>query len=98
MYTMVQIIKPAPGIEEKLQKFISTAPERYAKQKGFRSVVFFKSEKRNEYGSISVWETKEDYDAHYNAYSSEDIRFLQNSIGKINVQGGYRVIDEASVM
>ena len=93
MYAMVQIVKLVPGSEEKMDELISEASERNSKQKGFKGVVFFKSDKRNEFGAIGIWETKEDHDAHYAAYSSEEIEFMQSSTAEVVVQGGYRVID-----
>ena len=98
MYAMVQIVKLVPVTEEEMDVLLSKAAERNKKQKGFKGVVFFKSDKKNELGAIGIWETKEDHDAHYAAYSQEEIEFMQSSTAEVIVQGGYRVIDEASVI
>ena len=98
MYAMVQIVKLVPGTEEEMDALLLKAAERNKKQKGFKGVVFFKSDKKNELGAIGIWETKEDHDAHYAAYSPEEIEFMQSSTAEVIVQGGYRVIDEASVI
>lgn len=71
MYSVLWIGIAVPGNNEYMEKFAERAPEFYQGKKGFKSAVYFSDKTRNEYGNISVWETKEDYEANRASFPPE---------------------------
>jgi len=65
MYASLSITIPIP---EKRDEFIKVVEQRLIgllkETKGFKNAVLFSDEERNEYGSLILWETKEDCDAY----------------------------------
>ncbi len=63
MYASLVIYIAAPGSNEQMEKFAEQGPATLKGKKGFKSATYFSDKARNEYGMMTIWETKEDHDA-----------------------------------
>ena len=91
MYATLGIGKIVPGNHAAMLGFAEQSGERLKSQKGFKNAVFFSDEEKNEYGSLTVWETKEDYDAYIKSYSPEYIEKIMLLFTEIIVRDTYYV-------
>jgi quinol monooxygenase YgiN len=63
MYARLVIFKVGPGERSTIEGLVNEFDALYRAQKGFRHVFILGDEASGEYGSFSVWESKEDADA-----------------------------------
>ena len=63
MYASLMIFKTAPDKRIKVEKTADQAFSHARGMKGFKSEVYLLDTVNNEYGSLSIWETKEDIEA-----------------------------------
>ena len=63
MYAQLVIIALGPGMRSAAEKLADQFAPVIKTQKGFKSITFFGDEEGGEYGSFSLWETKEDAEA-----------------------------------
>ncbi len=66
MYALLMTFKTAPGKLAAVEKLADQAYAQSKGMKGFRSEVYLFDTVNNEYGSLSIWETKEDMEAAVN--------------------------------
>jgi heme-degrading monooxygenase HmoA len=64
MYGTLAIWIAVPGNNDQMEKAAERGPATFKGKKGFKSAVFFSEKSRNEYGLMTIWETKEDYEAY----------------------------------
>ena len=74
MYASLAIWIAVPGNNDQLVKVADQAPQTLKGQKGFKSAVYFSDPAKNEYGMLTMWEGKGDYDAFVAAYSPEQLK------------------------
>ncbi len=67
MFARVGLLNVGPGMWDEMKKVADEANPIYRAQDGFKSVTFFGDEPGGEYGSFSVWETKEAAEAAHEA-------------------------------
>ena len=63
MYARLVIFKVGPGKHSTIKGLVDEFDDLYRAQKGFRHVFILGDEASGEYGSFSVWESKEDAEA-----------------------------------
>ena len=63
MYSRLVIFKVGPGKHSNIEGLVDEFDDLYRVQKGFRHVFIIGDETSGEYGSFSVWESKEDAEA-----------------------------------
>ena len=63
MHSRLVIFKVGPGKHSTIESLVDEFDALYRAQKGFRHVFILGDEASGEYGSFSVWESKEDADA-----------------------------------
>ncbi len=63
MYASLAIFIAVPGSNEQMEKIAERGPASLKGMRGFKSATYFSDKSRNEYGLMTVWETKDDYDA-----------------------------------
>ena len=63
MYAQLVMIALGPGMRPAAEKLADQFAPVVKTQKGFKSITFFGDEEVGEYGSFSLWETKEDAEA-----------------------------------
>ncbi len=63
MYSTLAIWVAVPGSNEQMEEAAERGPATLKDKKGFKSAVYFSDKSRNEYGLMTVWETKEDFEA-----------------------------------
>ncbi len=63
MYALLQTFKTAPDKRDDVVKVADQASAASKGMKGFKSEVYFGDTVNNEYGSLGIWETKEDMEA-----------------------------------
>ena len=63
MYGRLTLITASPGDRSKMEALADTAASRYRQLKGFKGVTFFTDEQEGVYGSLTVWESREDAEA-----------------------------------
>ena len=66
MYASLTTFKTAPGKRAEAEKVADQAFAAIKGMKGFKSVVYLGDIDNNEYGSLYLWETKEDLEAAWN--------------------------------
>ena len=63
MYASLTTFKTAPGKRADAEKVADQSFAANRSMKGFKSTVYLGDTENNEYGSLSIWETKEDMEA-----------------------------------
>ena len=63
MYTRLVIFRVGPGKRSTIEELVDEFDPLYRAQKGFRHLFVIGDDATGEYGSFSVWETKEDAEA-----------------------------------
>ncbi len=63
MYARLAILTVGSGMRERMEKLADEVAPHYKAQKGIKSLTFFADDAANEYGTISLWETREDAEA-----------------------------------
>ena len=71
MYASFSTFKTAPGKRDEALKAADQVFAFVKGVKGFKSVVYFADYDNNEYGTLYVWETKEDLEAAYSLLMSK---------------------------
>ena len=65
MYASLFTIKTAPGKRTEAEGLADKMYPVLKDMKGFKSALYFGDPDNNEYGSLYIWETKEDLEAAY---------------------------------
>jgi len=63
MYAQLVILHLGPGMRSTAEKLADQFAPVLEAQKGFKKVTFFGDEAEGDYGSFSLWESKEDAEA-----------------------------------
>ena len=63
MYAQIVMVKLGPGMRSTGEKMADQFGQALKAQKGFKSVTWFGDVETGEYGSFTLWETKEDVEA-----------------------------------
>ena len=63
MYARINLLHFKPGTLDEGHQSARVASTAYKALKGFKSMVFIGDDEANEFGSFSLWETKEDAEA-----------------------------------
>ncbi len=63
MYASLVVVKLGPGMRSAAEKMADQFAPALRTLKGFKGVTFFADETTGEYGSLTLWETKEDAEA-----------------------------------
>lgn len=63
MYSRLVIFRVEPGKRSTIEELVGEFDPLYRAQKGFRHLFVIGDDTTGEYGSFSVWETKEDAEA-----------------------------------
>lgn len=82
MYAAVIMMKLEPGHYDEMHAIATNAPERMRSMKGFISAVYYSDKEKDEFGTTTVWETKEDWEAYLNAIPSE----MMDRLGTISTE------------
>ena len=59
------------GHHDEMEAIAASAPDSLKGVKGFVNAIYYSDKEKGEYGSITVWETKEDFEAALNSMPSE---------------------------
>jgi heme-degrading monooxygenase HmoA len=63
MHGRLTLITAGPGERAKMEALADKAASRYRQLKGFKGVTFFADEQEGLYGSLTLWESREDAEA-----------------------------------
>ena len=63
MYARLSMLTLGPGMRSTAEKLADQFAPVLEAQKGFKKVIFFGDEAEGNYGSLSLWESKEDIEA-----------------------------------
>ena len=63
MYAQLVMLKLGPGMRSTAEEMADQFAVAFKEFKGFKSVIFLGDETAGEYGSLTIWETKEDAEA-----------------------------------
>jgi heme-degrading monooxygenase HmoA len=63
MYARFSVISVGSRMRARMEDLADRLAPRFRTQRGFKSVTFLMDEASGEYGSFSLWETKEDAEA-----------------------------------
>jgi quinol monooxygenase YgiN len=63
MYGRLTLITADPGERSKMEALADRSVSRYRQLKGFKGVTFFTDEQEGVYGSLTLWESREDAEA-----------------------------------
>ncbi len=63
MYARPAILTVGSGMRERMEKPADEVAPHYKARKAIKSLTFFADDAANEYGTISLWETREDAEA-----------------------------------
>ena len=74
MIALLSLWKIEDGHYDEMDAFAQRGPEMLGKSKGFISAVYISDKEKNEYGTLTVWETQEDCTAA--------IQSLPNEVGE----------------
>ena len=78
MIAAIMNYKLALGHHDEMEGISASAPTSLKGLKGFVNAVYYSNKEKGEYGSITVWETQEDFEAALNAIPSEVGETLQS--------------------
>ena len=67
MYAQLVMLHLGPGMSSTAEKMVEQLTPVFEAQKGFIKVTFFADEAEGDYGSWSLWESKEDAEAEAEA-------------------------------
>jgi len=81
MYAQLVIIALGPGMRPTAEKLADQFAPVVKAQKGFKSITFLGDEEVGEYGSFSLWETKEDAEADA-AVTNPQLEIILRDIAK----------------
>jgi len=90
MYASLTTFKTAPGRRAEVEKVADQFFPALRGMKGFKNVVYFGDEDKNEYGSFNTWETKEDLEAAYKLIEPK----LKEVLGPLAIEPPVRRIFE----
>ena len=91
MYATVALFKVVPENHEAMLKTPEQSIEHLKNQKGFKNVIFFSDQEKNEFGAITVWETEEGYDNYLKSYSPEELEKIMSLISEEIIRDKYYV-------
>lgn len=83
MFAELVMINLGPGMRPMAEKVADELGPIYKAMKGFRGVVFLGEVEAGEYGSLSIWESKEDAEALHGAMKGR----LERLVGRVPKQG-----------
>ena len=63
MHARLAVLTVGPGMRSTMEKIADEMAAHYRALKGFQSVTFLGDNDTNQYGTVSLWETKEDAEA-----------------------------------
>ncbi|MFC1900126.1 antibiotic biosynthesis monooxygenase family protein [Chloroflexota bacterium] len=72
MYAAITDLKLKPEHFDRVSTAAKNAPERFKEQKGFVRAIYYSNKEKNDFGSITVWETKEDFESYWDSISVEE--------------------------
>ncbi|HAR96880.1 MAG TPA: hypothetical protein DCR97_13105 [Deltaproteobacteria bacterium] len=79
MYAELVMIKLGPGMKPLAEKVADELAPIYKAMNGFRGVVFLGEAEAGEYGSLSIWESKEDAEALHGTMKGR----LERLVGRV---------------
>ncbi len=82
MYARLNTLQLDPASHDQMLKLADQFAPIFRRQRGFRSVTFLADEARGEYGSFSLWDTREAAEAASEAMRQE----LQQAMGRAGLQ------------
>jgi heme-degrading monooxygenase HmoA len=63
MYARLVLLTTEPGARPAMEQIADSSASQFKAQKGFISISYLVDENETEYGTFSLWESKEDADA-----------------------------------
>ncbi|HEY95692.1 MAG TPA: hypothetical protein G4O15_12230 [Dehalococcoidia bacterium] len=92
MYAAITNLKLKPEHFDRVTTSAKNAPERFKVQKGFVRGIYYRNREKNDFGSITVWETKEDFEAYWDSIPAEENERVYSMITEPLTQTIYEVI------
>ena len=80
MYARFSVISTSPGMRPKMEKLADRLAADLKTLKGFRGVTFVMDERSGDYGSFSLWDSKEDAEAASAAISPRVAKIFQGML------------------
>ncbi len=80
MYARLSVISLDPGMRARMEKLADRLATQLKGLKGFRSVTFVMDAEAGDYGSFSLWDTKEDAEAASAAISPQVAKIFQGML------------------
>ena len=98
MYAVITDLKLKP---EHFERVIGVSKsesyqERFIKSKGFVKAIYYSNKDNNDFGSITIWETKEDYEKYWNSIPVEEKERVSTLTTEHITQKTYEVIVDFS--
>ncbi len=76
MFAAVSMYRMKPGHFDEMQAIAVRGPNLVKTAKGCLSAIYYTDKDREEYGSTTIWQTEEDYEAFRNALPTETMEKL----------------------
>jgi len=93
MYAGYFMVKLGPGMASVAQELADRMAPIYKASKGFNRVTFFGDYAAGEYGILSLWASKEDYEAFYRATEPQIRQVLAGMVEEPPVRKGCDVYE-----
>lgn len=77
MIAAVSMYKMEPGHYDEMLAIATRGPDIVKSVKGYISAVYYIDKEKEEYGSTTIWESKEDYEAFRNSIPTETMERLR---------------------
>ena len=80
MYARFSVISVGPEMRPRMEELADRLATRFSSLKGFRGVTFVMDDASGDYGSFSLWETREDAEAASAAVSPQVARIFKGML------------------
>jgi heme-degrading monooxygenase HmoA len=77
MFAAVSMYRMKPGHYEEMQAIATRGPNLVKSAKGCIGATYYTDKEKDEYGSTTIWESKEDYEAFRNSIPPETMERLR---------------------
>ena len=80
MYARLSVVSMGPGMRPRVEQLADQLAPRFKALHGFRGVTFLMDEASGDYGSLSLWESREDAEAASAAINPQVARIFQGML------------------
>jgi heme-degrading monooxygenase HmoA len=80
MYARLSVVSMGPGMRPKMEQLADHLAPRFKALKGYRGVTFLMDEASGDYGSLSLWDSREHAEAASAAINPQVARIFQGML------------------